>query len=58
MGSKNVFFAELNEQQIAQLIDLIESDWNARIRQRAEAILLSHRRYTIDDISEPLNIIG
>ena len=27
------------------------SDWNARTKQRAQAILLSFRRYTIDDIS-------
>jgi transposase len=51
MKSKNKFVTELSEQQITQLNDLIESDWNARTRQRAQAILLSHRRYAIDDIS-------
>lgn len=51
MGSKNKFVAKLSEQQISQLNDLIESDWNTRTKQRAQAILLSHRRYPIDDIS-------
>jgi transposase len=55
MGSKNKFVADLSEQQIAQLNDLIESDWNARTRQRAQAILLSNRRYSIDDISAILD---
>jgi transposase len=51
MKSNNKFVTELSEQQITQLNDLIESDWNARTRQRAQAILLSHRRYAIDAIS-------
>ena len=51
MGSRNKFVADLSEQQIAELNDLIASDWNARTKQRAQAILLSFRRYTIDDIS-------
>ena len=51
MGSRNKFVADLSEQQIAELNDLMASDWNARTKQRAQAILLSFRRYTIDDIS-------
>ncbi len=50
MGSKNKFVSELSETQIAQLNDLLESDWNVRTKQRAQAILLSNRRYSIDAI--------
>lgn len=51
MNSKNKFVAELNEQQVNELSALMDSDWNARTRRRAWAILLSAKKYTIDEIS-------
>lgn len=51
MKSKNKFAGELNEQQVDKLTALMGGDWNARTRKRAQAILLSARRYTIDEIS-------
>jgi transposase len=56
MKLPNKFIAELNEQQIADLTALMESNqWNARTRKRAQAILLSARGYTIDQISAILD---
>jgi transposase len=51
MKTKNKFVTELSEQQIEELNNLMDSDWNSRTRKRAQAILLSFRGYTIDDIS-------
>jgi len=51
MKSKNKFVAELNEQQVDGLSALMDSDWNARTRRRAQAMLLSAKGYTIDEIS-------
>jgi transposase len=36
---------------MGELNALMDSDWNARTRKRAQAILLSSRGYTIDEIS-------
>ena len=48
---KSIKFApELTEQQTANLKTLENGDWPGRVRKRAEAILLSVRGYTIDEI--------
>ena len=44
------FVPELTEQQIVNLKTLENGDWPGRVRKRAEAILLSGRGYTIDEI--------
>ena len=44
------FVPELTEQQIVNLKTLENGDWPGRVRKRAEAILLSVRGYTIDEI--------
>jgi len=44
------FVPELTEQQISNLKTLENGDWPGRVRKRAEAILLSGRGYTIDEI--------
>jgi transposase len=44
------FVPELAEQEIANLKTLENGDWPGRVRKRAEAILLSGRGYTIDQI--------
>jgi transposase len=51
MKSKNKFASELSERQMGELKALMNSDGNARTRKRAQAILLSSRGYTIDEIS-------
>jgi transposase len=51
MKSKNKFVSELSERQMGELKALMDSDGNARTRKRAQAILLSSRGYTIDEIS-------
>ena len=51
MTSKNKFADELNAQQVTELNSILSSTCNARIKKRAQAILLSARRYTIDEIS-------
>jgi len=48
---KSIKFApELTEQQMVNLKTLENGDWPGRVRKRAEAILLSVRGYTIDEI--------
>ena len=44
------FVRELAEQEIANLKTLENGDWPGRVRKRAEAVLLSGRGYTIDEI--------
>ena len=44
------FVPELTEQQISNLKTLENGDWPGRVRKRAEAIMLSDRGYTIDEI--------
>jgi len=51
MKSKYKFAAELNAQQAAELSAIIASNCNARNKKRAQAISLSARGYTIDEIS-------
>jgi transposase len=51
MTSKNKFADELNAQQVTELNSILSSTCNARTKKRAQAILLSARRYTIDEIS-------
>lgn len=46
------FIAPLDEQTQAQLRRLIHDSPNARVRQRAHAILLSSKRYRIDEIAD------
>jgi transposase len=48
---KNKFVAQLSEEQKAALKELQGQGYTARIGTRAEAILLSARGYTIDEIS-------
>ncbi|MDD5034171.1 MAG: helix-turn-helix domain-containing protein [Methylococcaceae bacterium] len=49
--SNNKFVAELNGRQVDELTAIMASDLNARTKKRAQAILLSGRRYAIDEIS-------
>jgi len=51
MKSKNKFAAELNGQQVVELDAIMASGCNARTKKRAQAISLSARGYTIDEIS-------
>ena len=45
------FVSPLSDQQVAILKNLSDSDHGTRTRKRADAILLSNRGYTIDEIS-------
>jgi transposase len=51
MKPKNKYVSKLNQQQMDALTGMMNSDLNARTRKRAQALLLSARGYTIDEIS-------
>lgn len=51
MKPRNKYVSELNQQQKDELTRLMNGDLNARTRKRAQAMLLSARGYSIDEIS-------
>jgi transposase len=52
MRKPTKFIEPLNNAQREQLKEILKTDSNARIRMRAHAILLSDKRFSIDQISE------
>lgn len=48
---KTKIIEELNEKEIDELTELLDSHWNSRTRNRAQAILLSGKGRGIDDIA-------
>jgi len=56
MNTPHKFVSPLDETQIALLKDIIKDDPSARVRNRAHAILLSSKGYSIDEISDICDI--
>ncbi len=57
MNVPNKFVSPLDDNVVKKLESLIKNSKNAKVRQRAQAIILSSKIFSIDDISKICDVV-